>query len=163
MLGYVGYARICCDMLGYARICWDMLGYVGYAGICKDMVGYVRRGSARGEKPLSMLCKGFLFAPHGFYIWLESFLNWNALPVPLLRQVWTAQACVLETFCENKGLRFGVRFRLRFGMPFGVLFGSFPGSFWSLSGVLGAPLEDFWWTFAALGIAFEMFVGLWAS
>jgi len=75
--------------------------------------------------------------------------SFSALPVPMLRQVfleviWTAQACVLETFCENKGLRFGVRFRLRFGMPFGVLFGSFPGYFWSLLGVLGAPLEDFW-------------------
>jgi len=43
-------------MLGY----WDMIGYVG---ICKDMVGYVRRGSARGEKPLYMLRKGFLCSP----------------------------------------------------------------------------------------------------
>ena len=57
----MGYARI----WGYDGIWWDMLGYVG---ICKDMVGYVRGGSARGEKPLYMLCKGFLFAPHGFYI-----------------------------------------------------------------------------------------------
>ena len=63
-------------MLGYARICWDMLGYkdmIGYAGICWDMLGYGgicegSGGSARGEKPLHMLCKGFLFVPHGFYI-----------------------------------------------------------------------------------------------
>ncbi len=61
-------------MLGYARIWWDMLGYgdmMGYGGICWDMLGYggiCEGGSARGEKPLYMLCKGFLFAPHGFYI-----------------------------------------------------------------------------------------------
>ena len=58
-------------MIGYARTWWDMLGYwdmMGYVGICKDIVRYVRRGSARGEKPVYMLCKGFLFAPHGFYI-----------------------------------------------------------------------------------------------
>ena len=48
--------------MGYARI-W---GYDD--GIWWDMVGYVRGGSARGEKPLHMLCKGFLFVPHGFYI-----------------------------------------------------------------------------------------------
>ena len=41
---------------------------LGYVWICKDMVGYVRGGSARVEKPLYMLSKGFLFAPHGFYI-----------------------------------------------------------------------------------------------
>ena len=58
-------------MTGYARIWWDMLGYwdtMGYVGICKDIVGYVRGGSARGERPLHMLCNGFLFVPHGFYI-----------------------------------------------------------------------------------------------
>ena len=32
----------------------------------------------------------------------------------------------------------------------------------SLEAALGTPLEDFWRTFAALGIAFETFVGLWA-
>ena len=50
-------------MLGY----WDMMGYVG---ICLDMQGYggicEGRGLARGEKPLYMLCKGFLFAPPWF-------------------------------------------------------------------------------------------------
>ena len=53
-------------MIGYPRIWWDMLGYLdmmGYVRICKDIVGYVRGGSARGEKPLHRLCKGFLFAP----------------------------------------------------------------------------------------------------
>ena len=62
-------------MTGYARIWWDMLGYgdmLGYVGICLDMQGHggicEGGGSARGEKPLYMLCKGFLFAPHGFYI-----------------------------------------------------------------------------------------------
>ena len=39
--------------------------------------------------------------------------------------------------------------------------------FWSLLGsllgALGPPLGDFWWTFAALGVAFELFVWLWAS
>ena len=54
----LGYARIWWDMLGYDGIWWDMLGY---GGICEG-------GSARGEKPLHMLCKGFLFVPHGFYI-----------------------------------------------------------------------------------------------
>ena len=51
----MGYGRI----LGYDGICWDMQGY---GGICEG------RGLARGEKPLYMLRKGFLFAPHGFYI-----------------------------------------------------------------------------------------------
>ena len=62
----LGYARICWE----ARIWWDMLGYgdmMGYSGICWDMVGFVRGGSARGEKPLHMLSKAFLFIPHGFY------------------------------------------------------------------------------------------------
>ena len=54
-----GCAGICLDMLGYIGICWDMLGY---GGMCEA------GGSARGEKPLHMLCKGFLFVPHGFYI-----------------------------------------------------------------------------------------------
>ena len=39
------------------------------------------------------------------------------------------------------------------------VFGDFVGAFWE---PLGTPLGDFWWTFAALGIAFETFVGLWA-
>ena len=56
-------------MVGYARIWWDMLGYgdmMGYGGICWDMHGnggICEGGSARGEKPLHRLCKGFLFAP----------------------------------------------------------------------------------------------------
>ena len=47
-------------------------------------------------------------------------------------------------------------------MPLGMLFGNFLESFWSLLGALGPPLGDFWLTFAALGIAFETFVGFWA-
>ena len=64
----LGYARICWDMLGYVGICWDVLGY---GGTWSDMGG----GSARGEKALHMLLKGFFVVPHSFYISLESFLN----------------------------------------------------------------------------------------
>ena len=64
----LGYARIWWDMVGYGGMCWDVMGC---GGTWWDMGG----GSARGEKPLHMLCKGFVFVPHGFYICLESFLN----------------------------------------------------------------------------------------
>ena len=60
------------------------------------------------------------------------------------------------------GLQFGVRFRPRFGVPSGVLFVSFLESFWTFLGASGPPLGDFWRTFAALGVAFETFVGFWA-
>ena len=47
--------------------------------------------------------------------------------------------------------------------------GTFRSAFWKLFGVfltiwgaLGLPLGDFWWTFVALGGAFETFVGFWA-
>ena len=48
-------------------------------------------------------------------------------------------------------------------MPLGLLFGNFPGSFCTLLGALASPLGNFWWTFAVLGVAFEIFVGLCAS
>ena len=67
----LGYAGICSDMVGYGGIWWDVLGC---DGMWWDMVGY-GGGSARGEKALHMLCKGFFVVPHGFYICLESFLN----------------------------------------------------------------------------------------
>ena len=47
-------------------------------------------------------------------------------------------------------------------MPFGMFFNSFL-LILKPFGRLGSPLGDFWSTFAALGLAFETFVGLWAS
>ena len=40
-----------------------------------------------------------------------------------------------------------------------VAFGDLLRAFWE---PLGSPLGDFWLTFAALGVAFETLVGLWA-
>ena len=46
-----------------------------------------------------MLCKGFSVVPHGFYTGLESFLNWGALPVPLLRQVFLKALKAWQALC----------------------------------------------------------------
>ena len=64
----LGYARIWWEMDGYGGVCWDVMGCGGtwwdIGGVC-----------ARSENALHMLCKGFFFVPHGFYICLENFLN----------------------------------------------------------------------------------------
>ena len=67
------------------------------------------------------------------------------------------------------GLPFRVVFRSCSGFALGLVLGAFGmlfGRFWepfvSFVGALGPPLGDFWRTLAALGVAFETFVALWA-
>ena len=76
----------------------------------------------------------------------------NALPVPLLKQVFpeanrTAQACVLETFWGNQDLRCGFVFCTGLGVALGCLLGAFWRAFWvpwahlgTLWGPFGLPL-----------------------